>query len=107
MRWLFLISLVMSAAVYAQDEVAEISEGQQLHDKACVSCHDSMTNGKPQQIYTREDQVDSSIKDLTALQSRVQACAANTGTQWFDDELAQVTEYLNTTYYKFGLEKTE
>jgi mono/diheme cytochrome c family protein len=107
MRWLFLISLFISVTAYAQDDATEVSKGQQLHDKACVSCHDSMTNGKPEQIYTREDQVESSIEDLAGLQSRVQACASNAGTQWFDDELAQVVEYLNTTYYKFGLEEAE
>jgi len=102
MRWLFLISLLVTTNTYAQDEV---SEGQELHDQACLSCHDSMTNGKPEQIYTREDQTESSIEDLDGLQSRVEACANNTGAQWFDDEIAQVVEYLNITYYKFGLEE--
>ena len=106
MRWLFLISLFLSPAVYAE-ETAEISAGQQLHDKACLSCHDSMTNGKPEQIYTREDRVESSVEGLAGLQSRVQACATNTGVQWFDDEIAQVVDYLNATYYKLGLEETE
>ncbi|WP_353569806.1 cytochrome c [Candidatus Albibeggiatoa sp. nov. BB20] len=105
MRWLFLIGLFMNAVVYVQ--AAEISDGQKLHDKACLSCHDSMTNGKPEQIYTREDQVESSVEDLAGLKSRVQTCATNTGAQWFDDEVTQVVEYLNTTYYKFGLEESE
>lgn len=106
MRWLFLVSLLISSVVYA-DEAAEISAGQQLHDKACLSCHDSMTNGKPEQIYTREDRTESSVEDIAGLQSRVQACATNTGAQWFDDEIADVVDYLNTTYYKFGLEESE
>ncbi|MCV6638903.1 hypothetical protein [Candidatus Albibeggiatoa sp. nov. NOAA] len=106
MRWLFLISLCLTSAVYAEEAI-DISEGQQLHDKACLSCHDSMTNGKPEQIYTREDRVDSSIEDLAGLKSRVRACAINTGAQWFDDEVAQVVDYLNNTYYKFGLEESE
>lgn len=101
MRWLFLISLFITTAVFAE------SEGQKLHDQSCLSCHDSMTNGKPEQIYTREDRAESSIEDLAGLQSRVEACASNAGAQWFDDETAKVVEYLNVTYYKFGIEEDE
>jgi mono/diheme cytochrome c family protein len=105
MRWLFLISLFINTAVYAQ--AADTADGQQLHDENCLSCHDSMTNGKPEQIYTREQQTESSIQDIAGLKARVQACATNTSAQWFDDEIEQVVEYLNTTYYQFGLEDTK
>ncbi len=105
MRWLLLVSLFITSPLYAEQDKTEISEGQLLHDKACLSCHDSMTNGKPEQIYTREDRTESSVENFAGLQNRVRACANNTGVQWFDDEVAKVVDYLNQSYYGFNSEQ--
>jgi hypothetical protein len=34
------------------------------------------------------------------LNTKVQTCVSHFGIDWFDDDVAAVTDYLNTTYYK-------
>lgn len=72
------------------DKVA-LHPGKALHDANCISCHDS-------RVYTRDDR---KVSDFPKLQAQVRRCDANLGTQLFDEELAQVTDFLNSTYYHF------
>lgn len=65
--------------------------GSQLHDKHCTSCHD-------ERVYTREDR---RVTSLDALTKQVQRCELSLGLKWFDEDVDDVTNYLNTTYYKF------
>ncbi len=65
--------------------------GQAIHDANCISCHDSG-------VYTRADR---KMTDLTMLAGQVRRCDANLGTKLFDEDLDNVTAFLNETYYKF------
>lgn len=65
--------------------------GSGLHNRHCVSCHDS-------QVYTRENR---RVADLGALEAQVTRCENNLGLQWFDDQKTAVVDYLNTSYYHF------
>ena len=56
-----------------------------------MKCHDSG-------VYTREDRF---VANKDALKTQVKRCNVNLGAQWFDDDVDDVTDYLNTTYYKF------
>lgn len=85
-------TIVVTALVLTAGQAsADIKHGQQLHDANCVKCHDSG-------VYTREDRFISS-KD--ALTTQVQRCNVNIGTQWFDEDVADVVDFLNTNYYQF------
>ncbi|HRJ53824.1 MAG TPA: hypothetical protein PLE99_13740 [Candidatus Thiothrix moscowensis] len=65
--------------------------GKVVHDANCISCHDSG-------VYTRADH---KMKDFTMLSGQVRRCDANLGNRLSDDEITNVIDYLNSTYYKF------
>lgn len=59
----------------------------------CANCHNSS---------------DFSIKNRNAknyieLKKSVNACRYSTNVDWFDDEYNDVVHYLNTKYYKYGI----
>ena len=83
--------MAIALALLAGQTVADVERGQQLHNESCVKCHDSA-------VYTREDRF---IANRDALKTQVQRCNVNVGAQWFDEDVADVTDFLNTTYYKF------
>jgi cytochrome c553 len=70
---------------------ADAANGQSLHDDNCVRCHDS-------QVYTRADR---RVTSLQALDTQVRRCDSTLGTTWFDEDIADVVQYLNENYYKF------
>ncbi|WP_298611094.1 cytochrome c [uncultured Thiothrix sp.] len=65
--------------------------GKALHDANCISCHDA-------KVYTR---VERKVLDYTQLAAQVKRCDANLGSRLFDEDLAQITDYLNQAYYKY------
>ncbi|VAW81688.1 hypothetical protein MNBD_GAMMA13-1945 [hydrothermal vent metagenome] len=85
--------ITMTLALLAGQSSADVKHGQQLHDASCVKCHD---NG----VYTRKDRF---VGDKNALTTQVQRCKANVGAQWFDEDVADVVDFLDTSYYKFPL----
>ena len=70
---------------------ADIENGNDLHFEHCTGCHDSS-------VYTRADR---KMADLAQLGKQVRFCKDAVGATWFDDEVDDVIEYLNATYYKF------
>ena len=77
------------AVVHAED----LTKGKELHQKNCLQCH------KPE-IYERSDRT---VKNLKHLRSQVLFCAVNNDIEWFDEEVDDVTSYLNTFYYVFDM----
>ena len=69
-----------------------------LHETNCISCHASMFDDKPNAIYTRKDR---KVKTAEGLRSRVQMCAINLNLQWFDEDIDEVTRFLNQEFYHF------
>ncbi len=84
-------TIAVTLALMAGQSLAGIENGQKLHDENCVKCHDSS-------VYTREDRF---VTSRDSLKTQVQRCNVNLGTQWFDEDVNAVTDYLNTNYYKF------
>lgn len=66
--------------------------GKALHDANCISCHDA-------KVYTRPER---KILDYTQLAAQVRRCDANLGSRLFDEDLAQITDYLNQAYYQYS-----
>ena len=110
--WLF-ISLFIVVTAQAADDVTksekavsnppvaeeETSEerGKELHNPECISsCHTPKS-------YTSENR---KVKDFAHLNTFVQMCATNLDKSWFEEDVADVANYLNTEYYKFPI-KTE
>ncbi len=70
---------------------ADISHGKSLQQENCMGCHDDG-------MYTRENR---RVSSLDSLAKQVRRCEMALGLKWFDEDIAAVTEYLNTTYYKY------
>jgi mono/diheme cytochrome c family protein len=71
--------------------IADAARGKTLHDEHCMKCHD---NG----VYTRENRF---IKNREGLAKQVQRCQLSAGAQWFEEDVDDVVEYLNASFYKF------
>lgn len=81
--------LLISGITFAQGNVAN---GKKLYTQSnCNQCHGT-------EVFTRKDRKVSSLKSLEA---QVRRCDSNLNTNWFDDEIHDVTAYLNKQYYKF------
>ena len=76
-------------AIQAED----VSYGKELHQESCLECHKS-------ELYERADRT---VKTLQHLRSQVLFCAVNNDVEWFDEEIDDVTAYLNAFYYLFGM----
>jgi len=84
-----LAGLLISAASMAQGNAAN---GQKLYTQSkCNQCHGT-------EVFTRKDR---KVTNLKSLEAQVRRCDSNLNTNWFDDEIHDVTAYLNKQYYKF------
>ncbi len=77
---------------------ADTDNGMKLHDENCIACHASRYGNDGTEIYTRPNH---RIKDLAGLRKQVNFCKDNLGLTWFDDEVNDVADYLNKTFYQF------
>jgi mono/diheme cytochrome c family protein len=88
MKRLILLGVMVAASPAV---VADAARGKTLHDEHCMKCHDTG-------VYSRDNRF---IKNSEALAKQVQRCQLSAGAQWFDEDVNDVVEYLNTTFYKF------
>ena len=82
-----LLGLSPSAAAGGEPE-----PGKALHAAHCLTCHGP-------EIYQRPGRL---VTDLPSLRERVQQCQLAVELLWFEEEVEQVTAYLNANYYHFG-----
>ena len=88
-----LLTLITTGLVMASSSSAavDINHGKSLQQQNCMRCHDDS-------IYTREER---RVTARDALQRQVQRCETNLNLAWFPEDVDAVTEYLNTSFYKF------
>jgi mono/diheme cytochrome c family protein len=86
-----LIAMLFASAFLCQTSFAADSAGKTLVDQNCQACHD---NG----IFTRSNSI---IHSYPELQARVEFCDGAAKTHFTDEQINQVVEYLNDTFYKF------
>jgi cytochrome c553 len=91
-----LLAASASSALAAEAD-ASADKGAKLHQQHCVSCHGSLTGGKPDTIYTRSDR---RVTTLAGLRKQVQRCELSLGLSWFDEDVDAVTGYLNESFYR-------
>ncbi len=70
---------------------ADTAHGKTLAQQHCTACHD---NG----VYTRENR---RVTTLDGLRTQVRRCELSLGLKWFDEDINDVTGYLNESFYKF------
>ena len=73
----------------------DLENGKSLHDGNCLRCHDESK-------YTRKNRI---VKNFQQLYERIKQCELMAELTWFDEEIADVTAYLNNQFYYFSLEK--
>ena len=88
-----LLTIITTGLVMASSSsaAADINHGKSLQQENCMRCHDDS-------IYTREER---RVTTRDALQRQVQRCETNLNLAWFPEDVDAVTEYLNTSFYKF------
>jgi len=91
--WSTLIGISLLVLPLAGIQAEDISVGKELHQENCLECH------KPE-LYERTDRT---VKTLKHLRSQVLFCAVNNDVEWFDEEIDDVTAYLNAFYYLFDI----
>ena len=69
---------------------AEFDRGQALYENHCIECHESWA-------HTREGR---HVASLDALRKRVVAWSIHTGLGWRNEEVDDVTDYLNRRFYQ-------
>jgi mono/diheme cytochrome c family protein len=69
---------------------ANFARGQELFEDHCQACHND---------FHRPD--DRNVKSLSELRKRVEAWSAHAATDWKRDEIDDVLEYINRSFYKF------
>jgi hypothetical protein len=84
-----LLSIAIAIALPTQASAGE--DIADLYQSNCISCHGA-------EVYTRTDR---KVTSLEGLDRQVRRCELALGLKWFDEEIADMTGYLNTHYYKF------
>ena len=91
--WSTLIGISLLVLPLTGIQAEDISVGKELHQENCLECHKS-------ELYERTDRT---VKTLKHLRSQVLFCAVNNDVEWFDEEVDDVTAYLNAFYYLFNM----
>jgi len=91
MRTLMAAAALAAAPVLAQTPGSDTSRGELLYKTHCIGCHTTQMHWRDKKLGT----------DWASLKAQVDRWQTNTGLGWSDEEIADVTRYLNTHYYHF------
>ena len=94
------VSLFTLLAFLSTSLNADFHEAKKMFDENnCLDCHNV------EKFKYRKDK----INNFGKLHDAVDACSGNSGTGWFEEEIMDVSKYLNNDYYKFKVKeiKTE
>jgi len=82
----------MHASTYAQPEHGE-PRGKLLYETHCIVCHASKIHWREQKLAT----------DWNSLKFQVRRWQASIGLVWSEEEITDVTDYLNVIHYGFPI----
>lgn len=85
-----LLGLMCASA--AADPAARLARGELLYNNHCLACH-------TEQMHWREQRL---VTDLESLTAQVQRWQMVTRAGWNADDIAAVTQYLNSVFYQFS-----
>ncbi len=94
-----LVVMVLLPTAQGAASAADLARGKSLHEKHCVACHTSLTNGEPDTLYTRPDR---RVTSLSGLKKQVRRCELSLGLRWFDEDIDDVAGFLNQDFYRFS-----
>ena len=93
------ITLMISLLLLNSGVFAEEGNGKKLHQSHCIACHAGQFGNNGNDIYTRPNR---RVTNYPALTRQVNRCQQVLSLTWFDDEIEDVTNYLNHSYYHFA-----
>lgn len=102
MKTIILSILLLSASqpsLAADPLPGDAEHGKAVHDTSCAGCHDNMTGGKGNSLYTRNDR---RVTSIDRLMGQVIRCNSMQKLGLSDDDLDGVIKYLNESFYKFS-----
>jgi cytochrome c553 len=85
-----LFPLILLAAL-SPVQAQEGDGAKELYSQHCVQCHAS-------EVYTRPER---KVTSLDGLQRQVRRCELALGLKWFDEDILDMTHYLNVKFYHF------
>ena len=83
---LLTIALATPTATFASDR------GELLYENHCQECHDNS-------VHTRKDRL---VESQELLRAWVMSWTVHNGLDWSQEEVADITAYLNRAYYHFS-----
>ena len=84
--------VIAGASAIAQPQPGpSTARGELLYSTHCIACHTT-------QMHWRANK---RVVDWPSLKTEVRRWAGNSGLGWSDDEIVEVSRYLNTTVYRF------
>jgi mono/diheme cytochrome c family protein len=86
------VALAGVLAGVAALRAVEFDRGEALYENQCSSCHNPQVHAPGQ---TRR------VTTLAQLRARVAAWSIHSGLEWTDQEINDVTNYLNRRFYRF------
>lgn len=92
-------TLILGLGLVTAANAVDAKRGAALHNDKCVACHEARFGGNA--IYTRNDR---RVNSYAGLKRQVNFCKDNLQIVWFDEDVADVVEHLNNTFYHFAKE---
>lgn len=83
--------MILTLALTFTANPLQADTGKALFEEDCTKCHNT-------EVFTKDDR---SVKSLEGLKSRVKQCTVAAESNWTDDEIKIVVDYLNKDFYKF------
>lgn len=90
------LTLALSCAYFAHpaaagSQTADAERGALLYETHCISCHSTEIHWRDKRRAT----------DWDSLQSEVRRWQDNAALDWREEDIVEVTRYLNTRYYHY------
>ena len=89
-RWCPVAFAVVLASVCVPAAAQDFDRGQALYENHCQHCHEGWA-------HTRDGRV---VDSLDGLRLRVSSWSMHAGLHWGDEEIDDVTRYLNRRFYQ-------
>jgi mono/diheme cytochrome c family protein len=88
---LIFVVLSINSAFAESTARTDTSRGAMLYDNHCIQCH-------TQQLYWQDKRL---VIDKKSLTDQVNRWQRNAGLEWSDDDIKEVSQYLNGKFYHY------
>ena len=92
------VTILLTSIIFSSILSADDSEAKTLFDEAkCMKCHE----------YSSFSYKEEKVNSFKKLHTQVQRCESGNHAGWFEEEILDVTNYLNNDFYHFKVESVE